>query len=83
MDKYQKICIARYTLSLALLLQLLFIINSRTDKISSSSFILMGISAFFIFLVETEGKPYKLHEISRITNILLFLAIGFFAYKYK
>jgi hypothetical protein len=83
MDKYSKICIARYFLTLGLLLQLLFMINSRTDKISVVAFIIMGISAFAIFSIETEDQEYNAHGISRIINIFLFLAISAFAYKLK
>jgi arabinogalactan endo-1,4-beta-galactosidase len=84
MDNFSKIAIARYFLSLGLLLQFLFMIHSQSSKINSFAFIIMGISAFYIFSLETEGKKYfDTHGISRIINIFLFLAISIFAYKNK
>lgn len=82
MDNFSKITIARYFLSLGLLLQFLFMIHSQSAKINSFAFIIMGISAYYIFYLETEGSKYfNTHGLSRILNIFLFLAIGIFAYK--
>jgi hypothetical protein len=84
MENYSKISIARYFLSLGLLLQFLFMINSQSSKINSFAFIIMGISAFYIFSLETERKQYfDAHGMSRILNIFLFLAISIFAYYKK
>jgi uncharacterized protein with PQ loop repeat len=81
MDKYSKIFISRVFLTLGLLLQLLLIIKSGVAKISSLSFIILGISAVCIFLAETEEKHKNPVAFFRLVNVFLFLAISALAYK--
>jgi hypothetical protein len=81
MDKYSQIFISRIFLTLGLLLQLLLIIKSGVAKISSLAFIILGISAFCIFLAETEGQHKNMLGFFRLVNVFLFLAISVLAYK--
>jgi hypothetical protein len=81
MYKHTQIVISRIFLTLGLLLQLLLIVKSGVAKISSLAFIMLGISAFCIFLAETEGKHKNIIGIFRLVNVFLFLAISALAYK--
>ena len=76
-----KIYASRILLTLGFFLQLLLMLNSGTTKISSLAFLIIGISALFVFLAEAKSIQYTITGYSRIINIVLLIAISVLAYK--
>ena len=78
---FHKICFSRFLITLGLLYQLLVIVNTRTNQISPIAFLFMGIGALLTFHSETGGKQWNAIGMSRMLNVLLFLAVAILSYN--